>query len=78
VIEVYSPSIGGRLSSLRTRERSRWQAVDIALDGEQGVHTLHRLDGDQGLVEPSKVEELVPRMCPAASLDDRATLRPGS
>jgi hypothetical protein len=33
-----------------------------ALDGEQGIDALHRLDGDRRLVEPRKVEEVVPRM----------------
>ena len=49
----------------------RRQAVDLALDGEQRVDALDRLDGDRRLVEPREIEELAPRMRPARRLDDR-------
>ena len=45
-------------------------AVDLALDGEQGVDALNRFNGNRCLVEPRQVEELAPRMCPARRLDD--------
>ena len=52
----------------------RRQAVDLALDGEQRIDALDRLDRDRRLVEPRQVEELAPRMRPARRLDDRPRL----
>jgi hypothetical protein len=48
----------------------RGDAVDLALDGEQGVDSLNGFNGNRCLVEPRQVEELAPRMCPARRLDD--------
>ena len=68
----------GRLRSLRTARRcSRREAVDLALDGEQRIDALDRLDRDRRLVDPRQVEELAPRMGPARRLDDRPRLAAG-
>jgi len=45
-------------------------AIDLALDREQGINALNRFDGDRRLVEPRELEEVAPRMCPARCLDD--------
>ena len=55
----------------------RRQAVDLALDGEQGIDALDRLDRDRRLVDPRQIEELAPRMRPAGRLDDRPRLAVG-
>jgi hypothetical protein len=52
-------------------------AIDLALDREQGINALNRFDGNRRLVEPGDLEEVAPRMCPARCLDDWAGLRPG-
>src|ERR1700680_4739536 len=52
-------------------------AFDVALDGEQSIHALDRLDGDRRLVDPRQVEELAPRMRPAHRLADRSRLPHG-
>jgi hypothetical protein len=46
------------------------KAVYLALDREQGVDPLDRLDCDRRLGKPRQVEELAPRMRPACGLDD--------
>ena len=78
--QLSSSMMSGRLRSLRTRHALlRRQAVDLALDGEQRIDALDRLDGDRRLVDPRQIEELAPRMGPAGSLDDWAAgLRPAS
>jgi hypothetical protein len=50
------------------------QAIDLALDDEQSIDALDRLDGDRCLVEPRKIEEVTPRMRPASGLDNRRWL----
>jgi hypothetical protein len=54
----------------------RREATDLALDGEQGIDALQRLDGDRRLVEPRKVEEVAPRVRPAGGLGDWRGLAP--
>ena len=61
----------------RARRSLRRQAVDLALDGEQRIDALDRLDRDRRLVEPRQIEELAPRMRPARRLDDRPRLAVG-
>jgi hypothetical protein len=39
--------------------------VDLALDGEQRIDTLDRLDRDRHFVDPRRIEELAPGVCPA-------------
>ena len=53
------------------------EAVDLALDGEQDIDALDRLDGDRRLAEPRQVKELAPAMCPARSFDDRSRFAVG-
>src|SRR5205085_1658962 len=55
----------------------RRQAVDLALDGEQGVDALHRFERDRRLADAGEVEKLAPRMRPACRLDDRASRASG-
>src|SRR6266571_2371912 len=45
------------------------KAVDLALDGEQGIDALDRLGRDRRLVDPSEIEELASSVCPASGLD---------
>ncbi len=52
----------------------RRKAIDLALDGEQGVDAGNGFDADRRLVEPRQVEEVAPRMGPAGDLDDRPGL----
>src|SRR5690606_13045427 len=47
-------------------------AVDLALEREQCVDALHRLDRDRRLLDRGELVELAPRMRPARRLDDRA------
>jgi hypothetical protein len=58
----------------RVQPLPRRQAVERALDREQGIDALDRLDGDRRLVDPGEIDELAPHMCPAHPLDDRARL----
>ena len=55
----------------------RRHAVDLTLDGEQGIDALDRLDRDRSLVDARQIEELAPRMCPAGRLDDLSRLAVG-
>src|SRR5207244_3431607 len=55
----------------------RRRAVDLALDREQRVDALDRLDRDRRLVDARQIEELAPRVRPARRLDDRAGLARG-
>ena len=48
------------------------EAVNLALDGEQDIDALDRLDRDRRLAEPRQIEELASRMRPTRSLDDRS------
>ena len=76
--QVSSSTTSGRLRSLRTATRSlRRQAVDLALDGEQRIDALDRLDRDRRLVDARQIEELAPRMRPAGRFDDRPRLAVG-
>ena len=43
----------------------RRRTVDLALDREQRIDALDRLDRDRRLVDARQIEELAPRMCPA-------------
>jgi hypothetical protein len=52
-------------------------AVDLALDGEQRIDMLHRLDRDRCLVQSCQVEELAPRVRPARRLHDGTRLAGG-
>jgi len=52
----------------------RLQAMDLALDREQGVDALDRRDRNRRLLQPCELEELAPSMRPAADLDDRPGL----
>jgi hypothetical protein len=61
---------------LRTRTRS-FHAVDLALDGEQHIDALDRLDCDRRLVDLCQIEELAPRMGPAGGLYDWCRLAVG-
>jgi hypothetical protein len=42
----------------------RRDAVDLPLDGQQGVDAMDRFDRDRRLVEPRQIEKLAPRMRP--------------
>src|SRR5262245_61385992 len=55
----------------------RRHAVNLALDGEQDIDALDRLDRDRRLVDPRQIEELAPLMSPAGNLDDRPRLAVG-
>src|SRR5438045_7350680 len=52
-------------------------AVDLALDGEQHIDALDRLDRDRRLVDAREIKELASRMGPAGRLDDRPRLAVG-
>src|SRR6266446_6003897 len=52
-------------------------AIDLALDGEQHIDALDRLDCDRCLVDLCKIEEFAPRMGPAGGLHDRPRLAGG-
>ena len=53
------------------------EAVDLALDGEQGIDALDCLDRDRRFLQPRQVEELASPMRPAGRLDDRSALARG-
>ncbi len=55
----------------------RRHAVDLALDGEQRIDAVDRLDRDRRLIEPRQVEELAPCVCPARRFDDQTRLAAG-
>jgi hypothetical protein len=53
----------------------RRQAIDLALDGKQGIDAFDRFARDRRLAEAGQIEELAPRMRPAPDFDDRPGLR---
>jgi hypothetical protein len=50
------------------------QAVDAALDVEDGIDPPHRLDGKRCACNLGQLEELPPPMCPTGRLGDRSRL----
>jgi hypothetical protein len=54
------------------------EAVDLVLDGEQGIDALDRFDRDRRLLQPRQIEELASPVRPAGRLDDRSALARGS
>jgi hypothetical protein len=56
----------------------RRHAVDLALDGEQGVNPRDRLDRNRRFLQPCQIEELAPGMGLACRLDDQPPLRDAS
>jgi hypothetical protein len=65
-----------RSAALMTRSHAllRRRAVDLALDGEQDIDALDRLDCGRHLVDPRQIEELASPVRPAGSLHDRCWL----
>jgi hypothetical protein len=53
----------------------RRETIDLALDGEQDIDALDRLDGDRRFADAGEVEEVAPRTRPAGRLNDRTSLR---
>jgi hypothetical protein len=52
-------------------------AIDLALDGEDGVDAAHGFDREWRLSDIGEDEELAPGMCPTRGLDDRTVKRQG-
>ncbi len=52
-------------------------AVDLALDGEEGVDPRDRFRGDRCLGDLGEVEQLASRMGEASGLDDRSRVAAG-
>jgi hypothetical protein len=74
--QVSSAATSTALVACRGTLRGR-EAVDLALDGEQGIDARDRLDRDRRLLQPCQIEELASPVRPSGRLDDRSALARG-
>src|SRR5512143_1657017 len=58
------------------RAATRSAAVDLALDGEDCIDTLDRLNRQRRLAQIGQLEEVAPSVAPARRLGDRPRLAP--